>query len=178
MQLSPIPEDDTLNPLIAVVYYDYLGLTNMKLFQYKGETKYIEQAQTSFETAIRYVSKVDMSLKIWAGFLNYNLARAYAAQNEIEKASEHYIKAIRIRERWLKNSSYNITVRNALSSEYFIAKIDYIDMCRKFQLLSEEKVELEYATIEAELNIYCDVDDKLEQLLYVRKVLNTKRGAD
>lgn len=172
---EPIPEDDALNPLIAVVYYDYLGLTNMKLFQCKGEMKYIEQAQSSFEMAIRYVNKVDMSLKIWAGFLNYNLARAYAAQNEVEKASERYLKAIYIRERWLKNSSYNITVRNALSSEYFIAKIDYIDMCRKFQLFSEEQIELEYATLEAELNIYCDVDDKLEQLLYVRRLLQSKR---
>ena len=172
---EPIPEDAYLNPLIAVVYYDYLGLTNMKLFQCKGETKYIEQAQMSFETAIQYVSKVDMSLKIWAGFLNYNLARAYAAQNEVEKASGHYLKAIRIRERWLKNSSYNITVRNALSSEYFIAKIDYIDMCRRFKILSDAQIEQEYITIEAELNTYCDVDDKLEQLLYVRRLLQMKR---
>lgn len=172
---EPFPEDVSLNPLIAVVYYDYLGLTNMKLFQCKGETKYIEQAAASFERAVKYTSKVDMSLKIWAGFLNYNLARAYAVQNEVEKASEHYLKAIRIRERWLKNSSYNITVRNALSSEYFIAKIDYIDMCRKFRILSDEQTEQEYITIEAELNTYCDVDDKLEQLLYVRKVLHMKR---
>lgn len=172
---EPFPENAPLNPLIAVVYYDYLGLTNMKLFQCKGEKKYIEQAQTSFEMAIQYVSKVDMSLKIWAGFLNYNLARAYAAQNEVEKASEYYLKAIRIRERWLKNSSYNITVRNALSSEYFIAKIDYIDMCRRFKILSDEQIEQEYITIEAELNTYCDVDDKLEQLLYVRRLLQMKR---
>lgn len=172
---EPFPENAPLNPLIAVVYYDYLGLTNMKLFQCKGETKYIEQAQMSFETAIQYVSKVDMSLKIWAGFLNYNLARAYAAQNEVEKASGHYLKAIRIRERWLKNSSYNITVRNALSSEYFIAKIDYIDMCRRFKILSDAQIEQEYITIEAELNTYCDVDDKLEQLLYVRRLLQMKR---
>ena len=101
--------------------------------------------------------------------------QSYAAQNEVEKASEYYLKAIRIRERWLKNSSYNITVRNALSSEYFIAKIDYIDMCRRFRILSDEQIEQEYITIEAELNTYCDVDDKLEQLLYVRKVLQMKR---
>ncbi len=66
-------------------------------------------------------------------------------------------------------------MRNALLSEYFIAKIDYIDMCKKFQLLSGEQIEQEYIAIEAELNTYCDVDDKLEQLLYVRRLLQSKK---
>lgn len=31
-----IPDSTQLTPLIAIIYYDYLGLTNMKLFQGKG----------------------------------------------------------------------------------------------------------------------------------------------
>lgn len=166
-----IPDSTQLNLLIAVIYYDYLGFTDMKLFQGKGEAKHIIHVQKAFESAINYVTHVNMFLEIWVGFLKYNLARAYAAQNEVEKANGYYLDAINIRESRLKNSSYNITVRNALSSDYFIAKIDYIDMCRRFKILSDEKIEQEYITIEAELNTYCDVDDKLKQLLYVWRLL-------
>lgn len=173
---EPVPDDTSLNPLIVVVYYDYLGLTYMKLFQCNGDSDYVQQAQHAFKEAIKHVGKVDMALQIWAGFLCYNLARAYAAQGVIDNASEYYQKAIHIRARWLKNSRYNVTVRNALSSEYFIAKIDYIDMCRRFGLYSAEQIEQEYNNIEVELNTYCDVDDKLEQLLYVRKLLQMRKN--
>lgn len=170
-----IPADTEINPLIMVVYHNYLGLTNMKLYLCCSEEQYIRQARKSFEKAIEFVDKVDMSLQIWTGFITYNLARACAALNDTEEAQWQYDKAISIRERWLKNSSYNITVRNALSSEYFLAKIDYLDMCKKHQLLSHEEIEEEYKIMEAELNTYCDVDDRLEQLLYVLKILESRR---
>jgi len=168
------PEGEGVNPLLGVVYYDYLGLTYLRIFRCGGGMEYARRAQEAFEKAIEYVSRVDMSLQIWSGFLYYNLARAYNMQEIADKANEYYRKAIRIRTRWLKNSRYNITIRNALSSEYFIAKIDYIDMCRKYGLNTEEQIRQEYRNLEIELNTYCDVDDKLEQLLYVRRLLESR----
>lgn len=171
-----IPEDGKINPLLVVIYYDYLGLIYLKLFQCSGKDTYARQAQNAFCEALKYVGKVDMALQIWSGFLSYNLARAYAMQGSTDLASEYYRRTIRIRTRWLKNSQYNITIRNALSSEYFIAKIDYIDMCGKFGLYTESRMLQDYHNLEIELDTYCDVDDKLEQLLYIRKLLETRIG--
>ena len=170
------PEGEKVNPLLGVVYYDYLGLTYLRLFRCSEEKEYARQAQEAFEKAIAYVGRVDMSLQIWSGFLYYNLARAYNMQEIKDKANEYYQRAIRIRTRWLKNSSYNITIRNALSSEYFIAKIDYIDMCGKYGTLSGAQLQQEYHNLEIELNTYCDVDEKIEQLLYVRRLLESRKG--
>ena len=77
-----------------------------------------------------------------------------------------------MREDWLRTDKYNVIVRNALSSEYFIAKMDYNSMRKKADRLSTEEALREFDNIEIELNTYCDVEDTLEQLLYVRKLLN------
>lgn len=173
-----IPSDILLNPLVCVVYYDYLGLTYMKLYNGYGDREYIVKAQTAFEKALYYADKVDLGINVWHGFINYNLARAYALQGKVDLAEDQYCDAISIRENWLKTDGYNVIVRTALSSEYFIAKIDYISMCRKYNRKTEDEIIREYDNIEVELNAYCDVEDSLEQLQYVRKLLDNKRKKD
>lgn len=51
-------------------------------------------------------------------------------------------------------------------------------MCRKYNRKTEDEVIREYDNIEVELNAYCDVEDSLEQLQYVRKLLDNKRKKD
>ncbi len=175
-QRKGIPTTLVINPLISVVYYDYLGLTYMKLYNGYGDNEYIIKAQEAFETALLFSDKVDWGIEIWHGFIVYNLARAYAAQGKFDDADKKYLDAIDMREDWLRTENYNVIVRNALSSEYFIAKIDHISMCRQTNRLSMDEVLREFNNIEIELNTYCDVEDTLEQLLYVRRLLNKRKS--
>lgn len=170
-----IPENITVNPLIMIVYYDYLGLTYLKLYTNFKETRYLISAQDSFAASLSHVCLVDMSMQIWSGFLYYNLARTYALQLNASQAEHYFKKAIRIRERWLKTSTYNTTIRNALSSEYFLAKIEYIDMCSNCNLLSPEEVRKELEYLEAELNTYSDFGDKIGPLVRIRKLLMERK---
>lgn len=176
MLSESVPENDAVNPLLLVCYYDYLGLTHLRVYRSEKNPADLQKAQDAFLTAQKHVSSVDMSLQIWSGFLAYNLARVYAEGGDSETSERYYKKAIRIRSRWLKTSNYNVTVRNALSYEYFIAKINYIDMCKSFGLMTAEEIQTEYSYIEKELDAYSDIDDKLDQLIYIRQLLKDKRN--
>ena len=116
-----------------------------------------------------------MSLQIWEGFLTYNLARALAEAGKALESEKYYLKAISVRNRWLKTSNYNSTVRNALSYEYFIARISYLDMSKKFNLMTAEELQIEYDTLEAELNAYSNDDEQLNQLIYIRDLIENRR---
>ena len=168
------PTLDTVNPLIMVAYYDYIGLTYLRIYREENKESDLLKAKEAFVTALKYVSSVDLAMQIWSGFLNYNLARVFSEYDDPDQAKEYYEKAITIRGRWLKASNYNVTVRNALSSEYFIARIDYIDMCRKFDLMSPEEIQDEYSDMEKELDFYSDIDDKIDRLIYVRQLLKNR----
>lgn len=169
-----IPDRTGINPLILLIYYDYLGLIYFRLYKNTMETKYLQSAHEAFEKALPFVSKVDMSLNIWSGFLHYNLARVNMEKQNLENATKFFEKAIRIREKWLKNAKYNVTVRNALSYEYFIAKIDYIDMRKKYKIVSDEQIKCEYEYVSAELNTYSNMDEKIDQLIYIRDLINER----
>ena len=161
-----------------VAYYDYLGLTYLRIYRAESNENDLQKAREAFLSALKFVTSVDLSMQIWSGFLNYNLARVFSELGDSDKAEKYYKKAIKIRNRWLKTSSYNVTVRNALSFEYFIAKIDYIDMCHKFGLMSSDEVQTEYSYVEKELNAYSDIDDKLDQLIYIRQLLNDRKKSE
>lgn len=173
-----VPEPGTVNPLILVTYYDYLGLTYFRLCDCGQDKHMLEKAEEAFRTAMRFVSSVDMSQHIWAGFINYNLARVYTAGGDVKQAVEYFRKAVRIRSEWLKCSAYNITVRTAMSFEYFIAKIDEIDMRKQFGLMTPEEAHTEYTYVDRELEVFSDIDDKLDRLLYVRKILQDRLNSD
>ncbi len=170
-------EHKDINPLMAVVYYDYLGLLYLRLYGYEKKSEDLQKALDCFLEASKLTSKVDMALQIWSGFLTYNIARVYAEKGEVEESEAYYNKAIRIRGAWLKNSRYNITVRNALSYEYFIARISYLDMCKKYGIKSDEELKTDYTDVERELDMYSENDEQAGQLFNIRKML-VKRMTD
>lgn len=178
MLSESVPDCEQVNPLIMVAYYDYLGLTYLRIYRAESNENDLQKAREAFLSALKFVTSVDLSMQIWSGFLNYNLARVFSELGDSDKAEKYYKKAIKIRNRWLKTSSYNVTVRNALSFEYFIAKIDYIDMCHKFGLMSSDEVQTEYSYVEKELNAYSDIDDKLDQLIYIRQLLKDRKKSE
>jgi len=175
MLSEPYPDYKTINPLISVVYYDYLGLVYLKLFRANRNPEDLSKSLDAFLQSTKFIGSVDMSMQIWSGFLFYNIARVYTEMQDTDNAMKYFEKAITIRERWLRTSKYNVTVRNALSYEYFIAKISYIDMRKLYNLIDEEEVAREYSFVEKELNAYSDIDEKLDQLLYIRKLLNDRK---
>ncbi len=166
----------TINPLILTVYYDYLGLTYMKLFQFEKNMEYMKCAQDAFEKAVKYSEKVDLGLRIWRGFISYNLARAFGILGQDDKAFLLFRESISIRQLWLSASVYNLTVKNALSYEYFIAKINYLDLCDDRKRLSKKEIENEYKILENELDNYCNSNDNLERLRYVRQMLQERKN--
>lgn len=173
-QSEEVPETDSINPLILEAYYDYVGLTYLRLYNLEKTKEHLQNALESFEKATIFASEIDMSLQIWSGFLTYNIARVLAELNQPSEAEKNYKKAIKIRGRWLKNTNYNITVRNALSYEYFIARIGYLDLCQKYNLMTSDEIRIEYGYVEKELNIYSDMDEKLYQLMNIRKMLQKR----
>lgn len=163
-----IPEYDSCNPLILLVYYNYLGLTYLKLSK-------AQEAKVAFEQASQYESRVDMSMQIWGGFLYYNMARTCVLLGDLKNANTLFKKAIRIRERWLKVTSFYTKIRNALSFEYFLAKLSYLEMCDENGLLTKAEIQQEYALLEKEIDSYSEEDNSIETLIEIRKRLNKKR---
>lgn len=170
------PSSSSINPLLLVAYYDYLGLTYLRIYTTEKNEDDLRKAKEAFEKSLKYVSLVDMSMHIWSGFLTYNLARVFSECNDPVNSEKYFKKSIKIRSKWLRMSNFNVTVRNSLSYEYFLAKISYLDMCEKFRLMSQEEVQNEYSYVEKELNTYSDVDSHLDQLVYIRKLLKDRKN--
>ena len=174
LKSEALPDGIGINPLLSVVYYDYCGLVYLKLYGFKKDQADLKNALDCFMKAYELTGSVDMSLQIWAGFLTYNIARAYAELGDEKESENYYRKAVHIRSRWLKNTKFNLTVRNALSYEYFIAKIGFLDMCRRYSIMSEEEIRSEYSELIRELNIYSEADEKVGQLMSIRKMLERR----
>lgn len=174
---NPAPTDIQINPLINVVYYDYLGLTYMKLYRLSKNPKDIENAQTSFEKALEFSDMVDTGENIWHGFIEYNLARAYEAQYDFISAESHYKEAIRIRKNWLNITGYNVVIRAALSSEYFLAWLDYTYMRSHNNMMTKEEIKCEYNLIESKLDAYYDVEKSLVRLADIRSLMKELKNS-
>lgn len=173
----PVSRKQHINPLIRVVYYDYLGLTYLRLSAYQNEAEYVKLAQENFELALNYAKKVDTSMSVWAGFLYHNLARTYSRQNEWEKARIAFDKAISIRGQWIRNTAFNITIRNALSYEYFVAKIAKFEMLEKSNRMSEDEKRRAIDNLETELNTYHDSGKEVGALERIRVFISEhKKG--
>lgn len=175
---------DAVNPLIATVYYDYLGLTYMKLYGFTKDKEHIKRAIECFEITLdKYVDKIDLGLSIWAGFLYFNLARAYDKLLDFKDEDAEYAKraafafgkSVVARKRWISGSYFNDHVRYILSYEYFCAKIEHVHLLDKYSLKSKAYIEGEYQRIEGELNTYCSMDERLEGLTGVMEMLNRYR---
>ncbi len=186
LKFNPSPKDQQINPLIEVLYYDYMGLIHMHLYSYTKSFDELLAAKTCYEKIINeYLDKVDLGLSVWGGFLYYNLARLYGKiwerKPEMIDAADilnAYMRATSIRKRWLSVSGFNSMIQNALSYEYFIAKIDYIQQMKTLGTKTKEDIHNEYQKVEGEIESYCNDDERLERLLYVQEKLRKCREID
>ena len=87
-----------------------------------------------------------------------------------------YKGAIKIRKRWLKITSLSVKIKNTLSSEYFIARIMYLEMQDKYKMLDKEEIQKEYDKLEMEINAYSDFGNEFDPLTKIRRKLAERKA--
>lgn len=183
--LARVPAEGSgvTNPLALTVYYDYLGLLNLLLYELTRETERLAEATRCFKLVIdRYADHTDLGLRIWPGFVKYNLARCYLLQynlwqnpEDAQRALDYFDDACRIRKRWLKQSRFHQVIRSALSYEYFICKLDEINARCVLQSKTPEDMAQEYLLLERELETYMLKSEQLERLVFIQNLLEQRR---
>lgn len=181
----PAEESGVSNPLALTVYYDYLGLLNLLLYEQKKNPELLKAATRCFKLVIdNYADDTDLGLKIWPGFVKYNLARCYLLQytlwqnpEDAQLAQKHFNDACRIRKNWLKQSRFHQVIRSALSYEYFVCKMDEINARGILQQKPQEEINQEYLLLERELESYMLKSEQLERLVFVQGLLEERRNS-
>ena len=179
---EPPVEGQSINPLLLTVYYDYLGLSYMHLYEYTNDEKHLEKAISLFSLIVdKYVGVVDTSMSVWSGFLLFNLARAYRKRYALTKSDtdkdltlKFYKKASQYRHGWLAKAGFCKTVRNALSIEYFMAELEHIDFKEESGKIDKETAYEELVNLKHELSAYYNNDEKLVKLATIQDKLNEK----
>lgn len=174
--------EKSINPLIMTVYYDYLGLSYLHLYEFSKKENHLIKAIELFSILVdKYVDLIDTSMGVWSGFVFYNLARAYRKMFNLTNDEEdemmamrYYKKAGTLRRRWLNKIYWGRQVRNALSSEYFTSELDYIDFQDEVGLIDKEESLSEFNRLKTELGDYYNDDEKLEKLSLIQGKINEK----
>lgn len=183
MLMEPHDQSGVTNPLAATVYYDYLGLIYMNLYDFGKDPEHLQQAVNCFDRVMsQYVEHTDMSLGIWSGFVGYNLARCYIKQYKrtgdsecAQKAQWMLMRASMVRKRWLSGAGFNATIRSALSYEYFICKIEQISAMKLMHSREDTAILQEFKRLEGELESYMSQEEQLERLRFVQELLDKRQ---
>ena len=157
----------------------------MRLYNFGGGRALLEEAITCFERVLeRYVNLVDDSMRIWEGFVRFNLARATERQLEFTPDSENqgevllqYKRATRLRKSWITGRQFDLEIKNALSYEYFLAKLECIRFSHQVVEKDLQRGVQECEQLNAELEIYYDQEEKLEKLGEIQKRITDYKGA-
>lgn len=179
LMLDPAETSGVDNPLALTVYYDYLGLLHLHLFEITNEEYHLKEATRCFRLIMdQYADYTDLGLKIWSGFVGYNLARCYLMQyglwadpNDAREAQRYFSIACTIRKSWLKQSGFNQVIRSALSYEYFLCKLEQINAQNLLSQKTAEEITQEYKLLEHELESYMLKSEQLERLVFVQNLL-------
>ena len=183
LTMEPAEESDVTNPLALTIYYDYLGLLHMSLFDLGKSEQHLDEAIRCFSRIMDiYVEHTDMSLGIWSGFVGYNLARCYMKRYQLTQAPDDARKAQRlmlnaslVRKGWLTDTSFHASIRSAMSYEYFICKIEQIGSLKLLESRTDEDIRHEYKRLEGELESYMIRDEQLERLCFVQDLLTSRQ---
>ena len=183
---KPAEDSGVTNPLVLTVYYDYLGLLNLLLYESKHEPNRLTEAPRCFKMVIdNYADYTDLGLNIWSGFVKFNLARCYLLQYQLwgnaedaELALDHFDAACDHRKEWLKQSQFHQVIRSALSYEYFVCKMEEINARCTLENKSPEETAQEYLLLERELETYMLKSEQLERLVFIQNLLEERRHND
>ena len=76
--------------------------------------------------------------------------------------------------RWLGGVGFHSTIRNALSYEYFICKIEHINSLKLTSAKTQESITQELKRLDGELDSYMTQEEQLERLCYIQNVINDR----
>lgn len=183
LTMEPAEESGVDNPLTLIIYYDYLGLLHMTLFEMGKGRRHLDEAIECFAKIMdTYVEHTDLSLGIWSGFVGYNLARCYMKQYKLtqdpadaKKAQRLMLGASLVRKGWLSGTGFHPSIRSALSYEYFICKIEQIGTLKLLDSRTDAEILQEYKRLEGELETYLIRDEQLERLCFVQELLASRQ---
>lgn len=128
-------ELESMNPIIRIVAYDYLGLMFHKLGLKSNNTDNFRRAKDALERVIALSARYDeQTVKLWEGYATYNLSRVLY---ELDKrtSDEDYPwqkvmdRAIEVRKSWTGPSVlHNFTreIQEGLYTEYLHAKAEFL----------------------------------------------------
>lgn len=167
----PVPESRTVNPLLLVAYYDYLGLVYYRNYLYQHAPEHLTAAMQATETALRNAKKVDMHLQIWSAFLTYNLGRIYSALEMHEKALQNIRTAVILRQGLAESPFFGEELKADLYFEYLLAKIIHTDIQKRTGIISEDAAQAEYRVISDEAEAGYGQHDRGDTQSYIRSLL-------
>jgi hypothetical protein len=183
LTMEPAEHSSVTNPLVLTVYYDYLGLLHMYLYDLGDGDNHLAIAIDCFARILdQYVDHTDLNLSIWTGFVGYNLARCYLKKYRIYNKREDAVQAQNLmlrasvaRKRWLSGNGFHSSIRSALSYEYFICKIEQISAMKLLHQRTDEDIRQEFKRLEGELETYMIRDEQLERLCFVQDLLEQRQ---
>ena len=174
--------------LIKVIAYDYAALSKIKMYEIDIERESEENIQDLNEAIEYFIKAIELakmydhnSEKLWLGYLQYNIARAYYKKYCIENdrsllndVKDNLLDAIEYRERWSKSDYYKGIFATALSYEYFLASVfDYKlrKNCEGYSNESKEEILCNALDLREELNRYC-IESEVGVLYRMRDIID------
>lgn len=168
------PERIEINPLILLIYHDYLGLVYYSSYKLNHNHDQLILAAKELEIAMQLTKKVDMHLQIWATFISFNLARVYEEMDEIDKAFKNYDITVALRQCLAESPFFSDSMKHDLYFEYLLVKIYYIDAGLRHEQFSEPDAQKEYRLTREELNAHYYEDSRGGNQIVIAQMLNER----
>ena len=169
-----VPENQAINPLLLVVYYDYLGLAYYRNYLFGRSQEHLAAAADVTEKALQNARKVDMHLQIWAAFLTYNLGRLHCELGEFEKSRRNIETAVILRQGIADSPFFSEELKHDLYFEYLLARIRQTEILQRAGVLTPEQAQAEYRFIREDADDGYNQNDSGDTQPYILRLLDER----
>ncbi len=181
--ISKLSRYPSLNPVLKLCAHDYFGLACLKAYSFRRNPDLLKQAQKAFILCLETVPAQDANPGFWKGYLEYNLTRVHRELYRIEAGEEHAEAAERLaasavltRKKWIRISEYPSVFRNALSYEYFLARIEQIRLAQDRGKRSPQWIAEQIERVLFEVDAYYAEGEVLHQFSEIQQTLEKLKG--
>ncbi len=142
-KLKELSIPESLNPIVRIVAYDYLGLSFHKIGKYskksnEHQTENLGNAKEALEKTIKLAKEYDdQSIKLWEGYAIFNLGRVLYALKEVTKKENNWREtlneAVFTRKRWTESPCVDFFISEIVEGLY----TEYLHARAELMLLDE-----------------------------------------